>query len=316
MIQIKDTATRNLDKISKDYFKIIKEYVNKKLHHLNQHQRTFIESTLTLEKIITGTPEELNEINNSFLKIYEGSEYQTKDPNENLEKVFKFSWFSKSNNGKFAYDLASKLNFNTCPYCNRNYTVTARSANKSRITRPDFDHFFPQKGYPLLTLSFFNLIPSCLICNRTVKNQQCVKDGDYLNPYEEGFENTCKFNYLPQDTESAIGIGNKYKVKFNIDSKDPIKSKKCNNNVCLFKLEEIYEASHTTEISDLIRKHHVSNGKYLEELKKTFPQIGSFEELYRLAFGNYYENESLEKRPLSKMTKDMVEQLGFYFPDQ
>jgi len=41
------------------------------------------------------------------------------------------------------------------------------------------------------------------------------------------------------------------------------------------------------------------NGRYLEILKNAF-SIGSVDELYRLAFGNYYLEDHFEKRTLSK----------------
>jgi hypothetical protein len=42
--------------------------------------------------------------------------------------------------------------------------------------------------------------------------------------------------------------------------------------------------------------------------------LGEIDELYRISFGNYYHEDDFDKRPLSKLTKDVVEQLVFTFP--
>lgn len=78
-------------------------------------------------------------------------------------------------------------------------------------------------------------------------------------------------------------------------------------------LKEIYEESHNGEIAEIIRKYHISGGKYLEQLQIAFPMLGSINELYRIAFGNFYYEDDFEQRPLSKMTKDIVDQLAFSF---
>ena len=82
----------------------------------------------------------------------------------------------------------------------------------------------------------------------------------------------------------------------------------------LFKLKEIYQESHGGEIADIVRKHVVSNGMYLEKMKNAFPGLGGIDELYRIAFGNFYHEDDFEKRPLSKLTRDVVDQLMFTLP--
>jgi hypothetical protein len=64
----------------------------------------------------------------------------------------------------------------------------------------------------------------------------------------------------------------------------------------------------------VIRKHFISSGKYLETIHKAFPELGTIEELYKVAFGNYYQEDDFINRPLSKLTKDVVDQLVFLDP--
>lgn len=313
MIQIRSTIIRNLDKICDEHYNSLQASVTAKLPGLAVRQRTFIAANL--KRILTSKPDDLARVNEEYkshcrtapgrkmTNIYKG-----------LTSAFDYRRFSKKEATYYCgYDLAQKLNMKTCPYCNRNYTVSVANG-RARVVRPDFDHFFPKKQYPLLALSFYNLIPSCPVCNRTIKNQATIVYGRYIHPYEEGYSDALQINFFPNDVDSSIGIRTDYTILTISNPIQPIKATKCLESFKLFKLKEIYEESHNGEIADIIRKHYISSGKYLEELQKAFPAIGSIEELYRLAFGNYYFEDDFEKRPLSKLTKDVVDQLIFSYP--
>src|SRR5579871_2613125 len=124
-----------------------------------------------------------------------------------------------------------------------------------------------------------------------------------------------KINYFPNDVDTALGIKSNFDIIPVLDQIQPLKAERCRQSFELFKLRKIYQASHNGEIADLVRKHVISNGRYLEILNNAFPSLGGIEELYRLGFGNYYFEDDFERRPLSKMTKDIVEQLTFTFPN-
>lgn len=312
MIQIKSTLARNLDQICETHFDQLEASLRAQIPSLKKKQRDFISGNL--KAILTGKPEELSNLHKAYLKHCTTGQYALKSPNIGLSRIFNYKWFTKKDATHYCgYDLAKSLGVNTCPYCNRNYTVTVADG-KSRVVRPDFDHFFPHKKYPLLALSFYNLIPSCLICNRTVKNQAMIVHGKYIHPYEEGFGNTLKFNFFPLDTDSSIGTKSNYSILPQTNVLEPKKVERCLASYRLFQIEKIYKESHCGEITDIVRKHYVSNGKYLEILHKSFPAFGTIDELYRIAFGAYYDEDDFEKRPLSKLTKDVTEQLVFNYP--
>lgn len=313
MVPIKSNLLRNLDKICEDHYLSLKGAIDTRSPKLRKRQSVFIDTHL--KRILTSNPQELNKVNKDYIAFCTAPGVgKIKNFNRGLSSVINYKWFTKKDATYYCgYDLANKLNVKSCPYCNRNYTVTVANG-KSRVVRPDFDHFFPHKQYPLLALSFYNLIPSCLICNRTIKNQAKIVYGKYIHPYEEGYGTALKINYFPTDTDSSVGLNTNYEIHTLLNPLEPIKAKKCLESFDLFKLKEIYKESHNGEIADIIRKHCVSNGRYLEILKKAFPEIGSIDELYRLAFANYYFEDDFEKRPLSKLTKDVVEQLLFTYP--
>jgi len=313
MLQIKKTQQRNLDIICEEHYSELRKNILAKLSKLNKRQSDFI--IPNLKRILTGKPADLYKVHGEFIHFCkEPGRNSLKKPNRKLNLIFDYRGFTRKSAGCYCgYDLAKKIDIKTCPYCNRNYTVTV-GEGKSRVVRPDFDHFFPKSQYPLLALSFYNLIPSCSICNRTIKNQATIVYGKYVHPYEEGYDEALKINYLPSNADSAVGLKANYKVLTLLNPTDPPKAIRCEESFKLFKLKEIYEESHSGEIADIIKKYYVSGGGYLETLHKSFPNLGSMDELFRIAFGGYYHNDDFEKRPLSKLTRDVVDQLSFTFP--
>lgn len=314
MIQISSTTTpppRNLDEICEEHYRALEKSIRKKIDNTPgralQSFRDFLSKNL--EGILKGEPKQLIALHSQYTRLKRDNQ------NIDLKKIFNYESFSKNKTLYNAYTLAKKLNFNTCPYCNRNYTVTVINDRNKKIVRPDFDHFFPQSEYPLLALSFFNLIPCCPICNRTLKGDKKMGINTHIHPYLEGFGQVLRFNYLPGDADSAVGMQNNFNIRLlGPDAPkdvDKLKLAKCRRNAALFQLEPIYTESHSAEVAEIVYKHHVSNGSYLRSLAETFPRIGGRDELYRLAFGNYYQEGDFDKRPLAKLTRDIFDQLNF-----
>jgi len=192
--------------------------------------------------------------------------------------------------------LVKGLNLKTCPYCNRNYTFVVDSDNGK--LRPELDHFYPKSIYPFLAVSFYNLIPSCPICNHT-KGNKVKKDLD--NPYDIE-TNNYRFTYTPNNIDFTIVE----KEKYNFDSFD-IELKGNESNIKLFKLIELYK-QHKDIVQELLIKKAYYPESYIEELEKSFRF--SKDEIYRYLLGNYNKEEDLHKRPLSKLIRDISEELG------
>ena len=137
-----------------------------------------------LEVILTGSPQKIKDISDNLLL--------TGKRKAVIGRLFNYSgWFIQKKEERYtAYTLAKNLDINTCVYCNRNYTSTV-----DKITRPQFDHYFPQKNYPLLALSFHNLIPSCAICNSGIKGKAELFLNEHLHPYVNDCLNDFRFSY-------------------------------------------------------------------------------------------------------------------------
>lgn len=153
------------------------------------------------------------------------------------------------------YQLLKSLEINVCPYCNRQYTFTVLNGEE-KIVRPDLDHFLP-KGLiinKLLQVSFFNLIPSCGVCNQRLKNRVDVCYSMHLNPYESNPRHKLmRFDYVPQLISGATGTSEEFKIEIKCDSMFPSEQQKVRGNIELFRLELIYN-QHKDIVHELDRK--------------------------------------------------------------
>jgi len=222
-----------------------------------------------------------------------------------LKNIFEDFYERKWNKikGYDRYDFVKKYNIYTCPYCNRNYiAIVDKDKDDKNGLRPEIEHFFPKSIYPYLAMSFYNLIPSCQVCNHTKSNKNTYND-KLLSPYEID-ENTFQFTYglnyinFLDKSSNTPNISVQFK---NIDSKSEE----------YFKLETLYRG-HQDIVLELLIKRTIYTKSYIKELKENFRFTN--DEIYRFLLCNYNKNEDLHKRPLSKLIKDISTELGLINP--
>jgi hypothetical protein len=80
-----------------------------------------------------------------------------------------------------------------CPYCNTKAAVHSVNAGGEVIDSYQLDHFYDKARYPLLSYSFFNLVPSDHTCNVTNKGVTKFTDDYHINPHLSGFTDQIKF---------------------------------------------------------------------------------------------------------------------------
>lgn len=202
-------------------------------------------------------------------------------------------------------DLTSKLKneiliisgIEICPYCGRQFIT--RYKDKSSA---DIDHFFPKKFLPLLSLSLYNFIPSCQICNSRFKNQHIKK---ILYPFDDGYKNNAMFKakYLSSITDIHP------QIEIQIENISKNKSFETGEDIQLFHIEEIYQ-SHNEFISDLIYKHHIyNNPTFKKSIKKLLPFTLNSEQTNMLLFGYSLDSRKDEKKQLGKLVNDILSSL-------
>jgi len=190
-------------------------------------------------------------------------------------------------------NFIKKLNIQTCPYCNRNYIFNFTKKNQQETTA-QLDHFFDKSKYPYLAISIYNLIPSCNVCNQ----RKSSKQENIFYPYEESFNDSVKFKYKYNNLSDI-------EIKFDIKSN----KEKANNHIEIFNLEHLYN-EHTDIVLELIQKREIYSDTYIDELTNQYPNIfKNKEDVLRLITCGYVDDKDLHKRPLSKLIKDISEQL-------
>jgi len=257
---------------------------------------TFLIDDQNLKDVLIGTPDVLNKLKSKF---------NTKKQRASIEKLFKYEAFIKKEADQTfgfynGYHLAENMPMNTCVYCNRLYTHTIITDKREFIARPTFDHWFPKSAFPLLALSFYNLIPSCNVCNSSLKGTKSMALTKIFHPYLRYPEAKKQMNFSFSYTLEDHLIAESKLNSFNTFSED---------SIVAMKLREIYKVHHE-EIRELIYLKKAYSEGYLSSLKSILKAPLSPEEIYRLAFGVYLEDEQLIKRPLSKLKKDILDELG------
>lgn len=111
---------------------------------------------------------------------------------QDLEDIFDYSGFiSKNKAGWNAYELCKLSKYRTCPYCNQAYAFTVVQQHdivKGKTVksfRPTLDHFLPKSRFPHLAISLNNLVPSCSICNSSLKGSIDFHAEEHLHPFED-----------------------------------------------------------------------------------------------------------------------------------
>lgn len=310
MIQI---TKSNINDLAEKHYQQLKPSIEKKLKHQGGAVYGFLRKNLEL--VLKGTPNQLQ------TEIIEKIPNYPRKTHKRLIEVFNYDNFTKLKRYG-AYRLSEKLDVRTCPYCNRLYTFTLDL--KSGKTRPEFDHFYDKATYPYLALSFYNLIPSCHICNSNFKGSKTFSVKTHINPYLEGFGNYIKFTiklnskrkYMPPEIVDGRGLGlfhgafKDFSIKLKVDNPSSDLHFRANENIECFKLEQLYN-EHKDYVVEIVQKAIVYNNDYINELLKLFP--GLFQDrkdVIRMILSNYTCEEDLCKRVLSKLTKDVSEEFG------
>jgi hypothetical protein len=292
-----------------------KQLIKCKLINETKEKKILIYLKGNLKKIIESEPKELLEI---IEEIHRKFPEIKNNKTTNIYKIIYYIFVDKGYEAKIstttdtsiAYKLVENLGIKTCPYCNRSYISFVKT--KKKKTRPQLDHFYPKAIYPFLACSFYNLIPSCSACNHMKSDDDSYKDekdGNLVHP-DNVKDNDFTFSYtfdnldiLKSIDEKNIRLEDEEKIKITLD-------RKYEKNNEYFQLESIYQ-NHKDIVIELILKEINYPKSYIEELIKN--GFGTEEEIYRFIFSNYLENDKLHQRPLSKLTKDIIEELGILY---
>ncbi len=162
-----------------------------------------------LKKILIGRPGILQEVIADITARFPGIAFsqivtgrlQASIEGKRVQEIFDYSGLYRSK--QYCHDVYAKLEISSCPYCNEG---TAKvdcyddGDDLLNVLNHQLDHFFCQVRYPYLSLSFFNLIPACNVCNSGYKGTSDFTTTTHINPYDKSVDEHFEF-YL---TDKAI----------------------------------------------------------------------------------------------------------------
>lgn len=306
----KDTLPENRYNTFKKNIKIIEMELQKL--NINENSFSNYNSNLTLfENFIIAPYEDLEGIMNSNIigkeHIFKQPiKYKDKSGNEQVKYENEEPWeiiykkYDKLIVNKVNIKLVQKYNIKCCPYCNENYIH-----NREKNSMAQLDHFYPRSKYPIFAICLYNLVPSCSVCNH-IKTTKDVKVSPHNHKYDFSelklsYEPLC-MNYLNNDDYIEI--------KFTFKNEQGQFSQDMKINLSEMKIEESYKA-HRDYVREILKKALIYNDSVKNSLLRNYPELfHDEEELTQIIFGNYISEDALLKRPLSKLTMDLLSELN------
>jgi len=203
-------------------------------------------------------------------------------------------------------------NVKVCPYCNVNPVGVGVDKKRKIKTRNQIDHFFPEAIYPFLSISLFNLIPSCTDCN---KNK--LSFDTYINemvyPYARMFGRNGKFFIsFPFHTLAQEGLFKKSivdDIEFDVKKYDEtdVVRRDINNSILQLKITPTYNAHAQFAAKNLLNVCQSRCHSRIGMLQSMgFPKNAILQHL------DSYASSNCVDYPYKKMKEDVLDQLEKY----
>ena len=141
----------------------------------------------------------------------------------------------------------------------------------------------------------------CTLAGKTAFDWVFSKEDDMIQLEDDVVPSQSFFRYCQELLDRY-----KYNEKISDNEKNRIV-----NNLDDFELKDLYQ-NHKDIVLELIQKEAIYNESYLDELLTQYEGtlFKNREDLQRLISGGYVSDNELGKRPLSKLIKDISQELG------
>ncbi len=292
--------------IKKKYYETIanrkmKKYKNRTFEN---YYNTYIKKSLanyTLKELICGNVDKLQEIKDTI-----GTKYCSKT--NTIKKFFNYDKTSTSYNAKtsafqkqISEFIQNNVDVHTCYYCNIDFinTFKKKNAKKNAFT---LDHVYEKAIYPFLSLSLYNLVPSCYTCNSKVKDSK-IEFNEFI-PTNKDFDFNEKVKFKSFLSSSA-NIRIEKNEDFYINLIESF-SNRYDKYIESLNLNDRYEY-HKYRVLEMINKRKIYPDSRIKEIAAL--TYRTEEDIKQDLFGIYL-SEELNIRPFSKLTRDISKELG------
>ena len=271
--------------------KYIKTYINENLMEL------LIQECNKVTTINGGGLEQICFTKKQFDSFVDSTKKVVKRFNDVVS--IRFDYQNILGQSKVRAELVKKLDIKICPYCNRQFINSFTDSEYEKTWYlGDIDHILPKSDFPLFSLSFYNLIPVCKVCNQLFKKNKIV---NLLNPYFEGFGKDVTLTFRYKTVKEMVGLEPTLNFSWEMaDGLDKNKTEKYCNNIRVFHLNDVYK-SNAKEFQKIARLKFYSEEKaYKHKLQK----YGGIDE--KMIYGVSLSEDKFQEELLSKAIYDIV----------
>lgn len=233
-----------------------------------------------------------------------------KDSNGEVKRTIKKQWgtlyqlYDKFVKKNFNTQLVQKYGIKCCPYCNENYIINRKKGKDKTYAMAQLDHFYPRDKFPIFSISLYNLIPSCATCNHIKSTNEI---GVSLHDHTRDFSHL-HITYTPKSS-GWIDNAEEIELLFRYDKRDYHFQEDMEKNLEIMGIKSSY-CTHTDYVQELLKKAQIYGKAMRNNLLNDFPELfHSDDELVRIIFSNYIDKKDALKRPLSKLTQDLLKEL-------
>ena len=296
------------------YLTTFEDAVKKRLEELEYNsqykgQKDFVKKLISnLTLLLTGTPPKLksfiDSLHSDYIKIASKKVYKPymtkgKRRKQTFAKGLLHAMGYENYRESKLVELSRMLNIKVCPYCNHNFTLYIDILGKTNMKGLfQFDHFYDKSDYPYLSMSLYNLIPSCSYCNHQKRTTQL--DIRY-NPYFKAISE--EFHFKVVDS-FQLRSGKKGADKIDI---------KIERNVSRLGVDDLQNDLHLEEQygrhRDIVQEIYdkVYNETYYRNMLTCIPDEDR-EKLLNQWLGIPLDKNDIDKRPLTKFCQDVLKQ--------
>lgn len=296
------------------YLTTFEDAVKKRLEELEYNsqykgQKDFVKKLISnLTLLLTGTPPKLksfiDSLHSDYIKIASKKVYKPymtkgKRRKQTFAKGLLHAMGYENYRKSKLVELSRMLNIKVCPYCNHNFTLYIDILGKTNMKGLfQFDHFYDKSDYPYLSMSLYNLIPSCSSCNHQKRTTQL--DIRY-NPYFKAISE--EFHFKVVDS-FQLRSGKKGADKIDIKIERNVSRQGVDDLQNDLHLEEQY-GRHKDIVQEIYDKAY--NETYYRNMLTCIPDE-DIEKLLNQWLGIPLDKNDIDKRPLTKFCQDVLKQ--------
>jgi len=307
-----DDRIRDRDKREKKYKQNVEAIVDTLKTVINESDFSDNRDDVSLfEKLILAPYSDLSKIYNKIVKNAKSVFRSTKIEKEKTKVIIKPEWkkihdiYDKLVDKEINIQMVQRYGIKCCPYCNENFIFNRKMKKNKFLSVAQLDHFYPRSWYPIFAISLYNIVPACSSCNHIKGNKQVG-----ISPHDHSVDfSKLKISYTPKSGD-FIDNSNNIDITFQFDNVDFEFQQRMKMNLKNMGIEHSYNM-HSDYVQELLKKAQIYGPELRDNILRDFPDLfESDEELVRTIFSNYIEIDDLLKRPLAKMTRDLLKELG------